>query len=136
VLGKLLVLFITIPLLEMLILIKMGEAFGFWTTVALVIVTGFIGAVLARIEGFRTWLAIRAELRENRLPAEKMMDALLLFVAGVLLITPGVLTDIAGFLLLIPATRVLFKRWLRKQFDKLRYPPRGGGFTDAPFFIR
>ena len=117
--AKLLLIFISIPLLEILIFIKMGEAFGFWPTVVIVIVTGFMGAFLARIEGIRTWLAIQEELRNGRMPAEKMMDALILFVAGIFLITPGLLTDISGLLLLIPGPRFLVKRWLRKKFDEL-----------------
>lgn len=117
--GKLLLLFISIPLLEILILIKMGEAYGFWSTVLLVIVTGFVGAVIARLEGFRTWTNIQNELRAGRVPAEKLVDALILFAAGILLVTPGLLTDIVGLLLLIPWTRFWSKRWLRKKFDSL-----------------
>jgi len=134
--GKLLVIFITVPLLEVLILIKMGEVFGFWPTVMLVVVTGFLGALLARIEGFRTWLNIQQELREGQLPAEKMIDALLLFAAGLFLITPGVLTDILGFLLLIPATRHYFKQWLRNKFDDLLRSSQNGGSAGIRFFIR
>lgn len=115
--GKLLLLFISIPLLEILILIKMGEAYGFWSTVLLVIVTGFVGAVIARLEGFRTWTNIQSELKTGRVPAEKLVDALILFAAGILLVTPGLLTDIVGLLLLIPSARFWFKRWLRKKFD-------------------
>lgn len=134
--GKLLILFISVPLIEILILIKMGEAFGFLSTVLLVIVTGFLGALLARIQGYRAWLNIQNELRTGKLPAEKMVDGLLIFVAGLLLITPGVLTDIAGFLLLIPMTRSFFKRWLRKKFEDLLPSSRGGGFAESRFFIR
>ncbi|MFH1800913.1 MAG: FxsA family protein [Candidatus Omnitrophota bacterium] len=134
--GKLLILFIAVPLIEVLILIKMGEVFGFWSTVLLVVVTGFLGAFLARIEGFRTWLNIQQELRQGQLPAEKLIDALLLFGAGLLLITPGVLTDIMGFLLLIPATRYLFKRWLRKKFEDILRSSQNGGSADIRFFIR
>src|SRR3989338_1306235 len=115
--GKLLLIFISIPLLEILILIKMGEAVGFWPTVWMVIVTGFVGALIARIEGFRTWIAIQEELRAGRVPGEKLIDAAILLIAGILLITPGLLTDIAGLLLVIPITRYWFKRWLRKKFD-------------------
>ncbi len=131
--GKLLILFISVPLLEVLILVKMGETFGFWPTVMLVIVTGFFGALLARIEGFRTWQNIQKELRAGQVPAEKMIDALLLFMAGLLLITPGVLTDIAGFLLLIPPTRYVFKQWLRRKFDDFRRSSQGGGGADIFF---
>lgn len=123
--GKLLLLFISIPLLEILILIKMGEAYGFWSTVLLVIVTGFVGAVIARLEGFRAWTNIQNELRTGRVPTEKLVDALILFAAGILLVTPGLLTDIVGLLLLIPWARFWFKRWLRKKFDNLIRSSRG-----------
>lgn len=129
--AKLLVLFISIPLAEILILIKLGETFGFWPTVLLVIVTGFLGAVIARIEGFRTWNNIQHELREGRIPGEKLIDALLLLVAGLLLITPGLLTDLSGFFLLIPATRFSVKRWLRKKFDELIKHSRKSGAPDG-----
>lgn len=136
--GKLLLIFITIPLLEILILIKMGEVVGFWPTVWMVIVTGFAGALIARIEGFRTWIAIQEELRAGRVPGEKLIDAAILLVAGILLITPGLLTDIAGLLLVIPATRYWFKRWLRKKFDDYIRDSRSGAGPggDFRFFIR
>ena len=134
--GKLLILFVSVPLLEILILIKMGEALGFWATIFLVIVTGFLGALLARIEGLRTWRSIRKDLQDGQPPAEKMVDALLLFVAGVLLITPGVLTDIAGFLLLIPVTRLFFKSWLRKKFEDALRSRQTRGSTNVRFFTR
>jgi UPF0716 protein FxsA len=132
-LAKLLLIFISIPLVEILILIKMGEVMGFWATVLLVIGTGAAGAALARWQGMRTWLDIQMELRGGRVPGEKMIDALLLLAAGLLLITPGLLTDIAGFLLLLPWSRFYFKRWLRKKFDEML---RESGRGDFQFFIR
>ena len=131
--AKLLLLIIAFPLLEVLILIKLGETIGFWPTVLGVIGSGFAGALLARIEGVRTWVAIQQELREGRMPAEKLIDALLVSVAGVFLFLPGLLSDIVGILLLIPGTRFIFKRWLRKKFDKSL---QSGGSGDVQFFIR
>lgn len=133
--GKLLILFVSIPLLEMLILIKMGETFGFWPTVLLVVVTGTLGAFLARLEGFRTIQSVQRELHAGQLPAEKLIDTVILFAAGLLLITPGVLTDIAGFLFLIPFTRGLFKKWLRKKFDQYVGSSRNGTPESRRFFI-
>ena len=135
--GKLLLIFIGIPFLEMMLLIKLGEAMGFWTTIWLVIVTGFVGALAARVQGMRAWLNLQAELNAGRPPGEQMIDALLIFVAGLVLITPGLLTDIAGFLLLIPLTRKLFKQWLRRKFDDMiRNSRDGGGGGNAQFFVR
>ena len=129
--GNLLFIFIGIPLAEMMILIKLGEVMGFWPTLGLVIVTGFIGALAARLQGFYAYTSIQNELRAGRMPAEQMIDALLIFVAGILLITPGLLTDLTGFSLLVPFIRFHFKQWLRKKFDKWMrgQGPQGGGFT-------
>ena len=133
--GKLLLLFIGIPFIEMMILIKLGEYFGFWSALYLIVITGIIGAALARLEGMRTWRAIQEALQAGEMPAEKMIDALLVLIAGIVLITPGLLTDLAGFLLLIPYTRYWFKRWLRKKFDELLLRSRqSGGSGEIRFF--
>jgi len=132
--GKLLAAFILIPFLEMMILIKLGEMFGFFSALALIVVTGFAGALAARIQGVKTWAVIQSELQAGRLPAEEMIDGLLIFVAGILLITPGLLTDMTGLLMLIPPTRYLLKRWLRTKFDEMLRRPGGDGFQYR-FFI-
>lgn len=136
--SKLLLIFIGIPFLEMMILIKMGEMFGFWSALMLIVMTGFLGALLAKIQGMRAWNSIQYELHQGNMPGEQMIDALLIFIAGILLMTPGLLTDIAGFLLLIPASRYLFKRWLRKKFEEMLRNSREGGPPPASFhyFIR
>ncbi|MDP3921318.1 MAG: FxsA family protein [Candidatus Omnitrophota bacterium] len=135
---KLLVIFIGIPLVEILILIKLGELFGFWSTFLLVIVTGFAGAAMARVQGFRAWQNIQSQLSQGAMPAEEMIDALLIFLAGVLLITPGLLTDMSGFVLLVPWSRFYFKRWLRRKFDDMIRRSREGGGPggDIRFIIR
>jgi len=133
--GKLLLIFIGIPLLEMMILIKLGEVFGFWATLWLVIITGMVGATLARVEGLRAWMNLHRALMAGETPGEHMIDALLILIAGLVLITPGLLTDIAGFLLLIPWTRYWFKRWLRKKFDEMiRRSRESGGAVQYRFF--
>ncbi len=111
--------FIAFPILEIFILIRMGELWGFWTTVLVVFGIGFLGAFLSRLEGFRAWSNFHKALQKGEMPAEHMLDALLLFIAGVLLVIPGFLSDVAGLLLLIPWTRFVFKRWLRKKFDQM-----------------
>ncbi len=132
--GKLLLIFIGIPFIEMMILIKLGEAFGFWATLWLVLITGVLGATLARLEGLRAWINLQRALQAGEMPGEHMMDAILILIAGVVLITPGLLTDVAGFLILIPWTRKHFKRWLRKKFDDMiRRSQGGGGYTEIRF---
>ena len=115
--GKLLLLFITIPMIELFILVKLGTIIGFWPTVGIVIVTGILGAALARLQGFLIFQQIQSELQSGQIPADKMVDGLLIFVGGLVLLTPGLLTDLAGFALLVPFTRNIFKKYLKSKFE-------------------
>ena len=117
--GRLLFLFILVPLLELYILIKIGGYLGAFPTVALVVFMALAGIVLARFEGLRTLQQIRQSLAQGIVPAEKMVDGVLIFIGGILLIIPGVLTDLFALVLLIPYTRTIFKRWLRRRFDRI-----------------
>ena len=117
---KLFLAFTTIPIIEIFLLIEIGSMFGALTAVTLVILTGFLGAFLARMQGMQTLYRIQESLREGRMPSGELLDALLIVIAGLVLLTPGFLTDSAGFLLLIPATRNSIKYWLRRQIE-LRY---------------
>ena len=117
---KLFLAFTIIPIIEIYLLIEIGSMFGALTAVALVILTGFLGAFLARMQGLQTLYRIQESLREGRMPSGVLLDALLIGIAGLVLLTPGFLTDSVGFLLLIPATRNAIKNWLRRQIE-LRY---------------
>ena len=117
---KLFLAFTIIPIIEIYLLIEIGSMFGALTAVTLVILTGFLGAFLARMQGLQTLYRIQESLREGRMPSGELLDALLIVIAGLVLLTPGFLTDSAGFLLLIPATRNSIKYWLRHQIE-LRY---------------
>lgn len=129
--------FILWPMLEIMILIKLGEFLGFWSAFVLVIGTGFLGAWLARLEGARTWFNVQQALRSGQMPGEQVIDAFLILVSGILLITPGFLTDIAGLLLLIPYTRFWFKKWLRKKLNAmLRQASETGSSAEIRFFNR
>jgi UPF0716 protein FxsA len=116
---RLLFLFILIPLLELYVLFKISGTLGAFQTVALVVLTALLGVVIARIEGLRKLQQIKQSLSQGIVPAEEIVDGLLIFVAGILLIIPGVLTDLFALVLLIPYTRTLFKRWLRRRFDRM-----------------
>jgi UPF0716 protein FxsA len=116
---RLLFLFILIPLLELYILFKISGYLGAFQTVALVVFTALLGLVLARFEGLKTLQQISENLSQGIVPAEEMVDGILIFVGGILLITPGVLTDLFALVLLIPYTRTIFKRWLRRRFDRM-----------------
>jgi len=131
-LFKLILLFIGLPLIELALLIKIGTMIGFWPTMAIVVFTGILGASLARFQGFVTWLKIQQALQKGAMPAEEMIDGLLILVGGIVLLTPGFITDIFGFVLLVPWTRYLLKRWLRKKFDQMIQT----GHTEVTYIIR
>jgi UPF0716 protein FxsA len=115
---KLFLAFTLIPLLELYLLIKIGAYMGALNTLVLVILTGFAGAYLARMQGMQTLHRVRSQLQQGMMPAEDLIDAVIIFAAGIVLLTPGLLTDIAGLLLLFPTSRFHFKRWLRHKFNQ------------------
>lgn len=118
-LFRLFLCFTLIPVVELYILIHLGGIIGGLNTVILVIITGFLGAYLARMEGLNTMMKVRRNLDQGLMPAEDLVDAFIILIAGLVLITPGLLTDTAGLLLLWPPTRNKFKRVLRKKFDDM-----------------
>ncbi|MGH7826180.1 MAG: FxsA family protein [Candidatus Binatia bacterium] len=118
-LGRLFLLFLIVPVIELYVLIKIGGYIGAVNTVLLVIGTALLGVILTRLEGMRTLRQISQSLSQGIVPAEEMIDGLLIFAGGILLLTPGVITDVLALWLLIPFTRTLFKRWLRRRFDRM-----------------
>ena len=110
--------FIGIPILEFAILIEVGTRLGTLNTLLLVFGTGLVGAWLARMEGLRILYQIRREMDSGRVPSEQLFDGVLVLIAGIVLITPGLLTDAAGLLLLFPPTRYPIKRLLRRWLEK------------------
>lgn len=119
-LFKLFLCFTLIPVIELYLLIQVGSVIGGLNTILLVILTGFTGAWLARMEGMHTMMKVQTNLQQGIMPAEELIDALIIFIAGIVLITPGLMTDMAGLLLLWPFTRNKFKRFLRKKFDEIK----------------
>lgn len=103
-------LFITVPLLELYVLIEVGSGIGGITTIALCLFTAALGGFLIRIQGIRTLLSAQQQVAQGSLPAEHALHGILLAVAGLLLFLPGFITDSLGFLLLIPAVRKLLMR--------------------------
>lgn len=112
--------FTLIPVIELYLLIQVGSVIGGFNTILLVILTGFAGAWLARMEGMHTMLKLRQNLAQGLMPAEEMIDAVIIFAAGIVLITPGLITDVFGLSLLWPPSRNKFKRMLRKKFDEMQ----------------
>ncbi len=116
--ARLFLLFTTLTLLELYLLVRVGGLIGAGPTVALVVLTAFVGAWLARREGLRVLLSAQAELQRGAMPAAPIVDGVCIVVAASLLVTPGLLTDALGFALLTPAFRAVLKRGLMRQFKK------------------
>ncbi len=100
-----LILFITIPLVEIAILINIGKIIGAGYTIALVIGTAFLGVSLLRIQGISTLAKVQANISKGQLPATELIEGLILLISGALLLTPGFFTDMLGFLMLVPILR-------------------------------
>lgn len=117
-LFRLLILFTVVPLVEVIILFRIAEYLSWSATIALVVVTGVLGTWLARREGLRVLGRIQADLAAGVPPTGAMVDGALILVAGLVLVTPGVLTDLCGFALLIPPIRTWVKRRLADAFQR------------------
>lgn len=107
------VLFIIVPIIELAIIIQVGQVVGVgWTLVALIAMS-LIGAALVKSEGLRAWRRVREALAEARMPAEEVVDGALVLLGGALMLTPGFLTDGLGLLLVVPTTRGMLNRTIR-----------------------
>ncbi|TDX59135.1 FxsA family protein [Orenia marismortui] len=113
---RLLLLFTLIPMIELSLLIRIGSYMGLLPTLFLVAVTGVIGVSLAREQGFLVVSKIRKSLDSGKLPADSLIEGLLILIGGVMLLTPGLLTDISGFLLIIPLSRGIIRGLVKNKF--------------------
>lgn len=112
-------LFLTVPLVEIYFLIQVGQEIGALSTVLLCILTAALGAVLLRIQGMLTLLRAREQLGRGEIPADKLLEGLILLISGVLLLTPGFVTDVIGFLCLVPSLRsLLAMKMLHRAFQE------------------
>ncbi|WP_293269054.1 FxsA family protein [Neptunomonas sp.] len=109
-------LFILIPIIEITVLINVGQIIGTWYTVGLVLMSAFIGVNMLRYQGLSTLARAQQRIKTGEMPAQEMVEGLVLAVGGALLITPGFVTDIIGFCCLIPMTRQAFVKGLMKRF--------------------
>lgn len=141
-LARLLLLFTIVPIVELMLLIPLGQWIGLWPTLGLIVVTGVAGAVLGRQQGVAAWRRITEDLGAGRIPSDSLLDGLAVLIAGAFLVTPGVLTDVAGMALLIPPMRRPLKGYLKRRFkgmlssDNVTFmhiegPFGGGGPFDA-----
>ena len=122
------ILFLAVPLIEIYFLIKVGDVIGAWPTVLLVVLTAILGVWLLRWQGLTTLTRVQASLQRGELPAQAMLEGMLLLVAGALLLTPGFVTDGFGFLILVPPLRHRLAQWLLQrgllQTGMPPHPPR------------
>ena len=131
---KLFLLFAILPIVEIAILINVGEQIGGWYTVAIVILTAFAGAHLVKQQGLSTLMQAQQKMQAGTMPEQEMAEGLLLLIAGVLLVTPGFITDGIGFLLSLPMTRPLIAKGLIKQLTlKMVNPTFKGSFNQQSF---
>ncbi len=113
-----LLLFIVLPACELGLLIWSGKTFGILATVMLIIATGVGGAYLAKYEGLKTLQKVQQQLQSGIMPSEEMINGLCILLGGILLLAPGFLTDALGLLLLLPPTRSILKRPMKKMMYK------------------
>lgn len=109
----LIVLFIVVPAIELWGLIAVGKVIGGWTTVALVMLTGVVGAWLAKQQGLQVFRLVQLQLSRGQMPTETLIDGFLVLVGGILLMAPGFFSDVIGLILLIPYTRMIVRHLLK-----------------------
>ncbi|AMJ88498.1 FxsA family protein [Alteromonas sp. Mac1] len=125
-------LFAILPIVEIALLVQVGGIIGGWNTIGLVILTAFIGAYFVKREGIATLQTAQAKMQRNELPGKEMVEGLMLVVAGILLVTPGLITDVLGFMFALPGSRHLIASQLSKHM-KLRVVTQAGGAQYNPF---
>lgn len=120
-LYRLFLLFLTVPLIELALLIWIGRQIGVLYTIGIVVFTAAVGAYMTRYEGLRVWTALTDELRRGELPGDTVIEGVIVLAGGLFFITPGLLTDCTGFLCLMPTSRrwlrEIVKRWLKSKMD-------------------
>ena len=132
-------LFIVLPVVEIYVLIQIGQAIGAWWTILLLIADGVLGSWLMKREGTRAFRALQLALNEHRMPARELADGALILIGGTLLLTPGFVSDIAGLICVLPFTRPLVRgalvRFLTRKFLSGPGGPggRSSGATSASF---
>ncbi|MEO5709894.1 MAG: FxsA family protein [Nocardioidaceae bacterium] len=129
----LVVLFVVLPVVEVYVLIQVGQVIGAWWTVLLLLADGFLGGWLMKREGGRAWRSLREALETRRMPARELADATMILVGGTLLLTPGFVSDIAGFFLVLPFTRPIARTALTRFLTrKFLAGPQAAGTRQRP----
>lgn len=115
--ARLFLCFLILPFVEVVLLIKLGQTIGFTRTVLAQVLTAVIGASLAQQQGLMIWQKVQKELAAGKIPKTELVDGFLVFIAGIVLLTPGLITDAIGIMFLFPVTRFFIRRWLVKKFE-------------------
>lgn len=121
-LPLLLLVFVVFPIVEIALLIAVGRQFGLAGMVALVVGTGIVGAAVARTQGIRSLQRVIQTARAGHFPGEELLDGAMTLAGGILLIAPGLLSDLLGLAALLPGTRHLLKAWLRRAVRRRLQP--------------
>tara|TARA_R110000772_G_scaffold267492_1_gene391692 strand:+ start:912 stop:1415 length:504 start_codon:yes stop_codon:yes gene_type:complete len=128
-LGKLFLLFVLLPIVEISLLISVGEQIGGWNTVAIVIATALVGSYIVRQQGLTTLIHAQQKMQQGTIPGQEVAEGLLLVIAGVMLVTPGFVTDALGFLFCLPMTRPLIAKGLLAKLSVQVVNQAQGGFS-------
>lgn len=121
-------LFIAVPILELWVIIQVGQAIGVAPTLALLLADALLGSLLVRHQGLSAWRRFNEAFAQRRFPGREIADGVLIVIGGTLLLTPGFVTDVFGLLLLIPPTRAIARRVLRRYAGR-RFVLMGVGGT-------
>jgi UPF0716 protein FxsA len=120
--------FVLVPLLEIYVLIQVGQVIGVWWTILILVADSVLGTWLVRREGGRAWRALQTALNSGRMPARELADGALILIGGTLMLAPGFVTDAVGILLILPVTRPVARRLLTTVVARrLVVVPRGHG---------
>jgi len=122
-------LFIIVPIIEITVLMQVGELIGAWPTVAIVIISAWLGAKYVRQQGLATLQSVQSKMSQGEMPSSEIVTGLMLLVAGVLLVTPGFVTDIFGLSLLVPSVRKALANMVQKHMKTI--PGNQGGAFNA-----
>ncbi|MDR4496903.1 MAG: FxsA family protein [Candidatus Scalindua sp.] len=117
-LFRLIILFTVVPLMELYLLLHVGKYLGAFLTILIVVLTGIFGGLLARGQGLSIYQSIRKDLESGIIPTDGLLEGLFILVAGALLITPGLVTDIVGFLLMVPVLRKWVQNHLKNRLKR------------------
>jgi len=112
-------LFTVVPIIELMLLIKISQLTNIWTTIFIVILTGVLGTALTKSQGSGVLRRIKSDLAQGRIPGDELLNGAFIILGGAMLITPGLITDALGFILVIPFSRNIIKAWGKRKLRRL-----------------